>query len=144
MAKTVGEQLRGCFGCGGLIVLALIVFMFYHRYGWRERVAPKDARIAEQRMAEINRLYYRVHDEQGRFPESLEDLESAIGEARQAYTDPWGNPFRIMEKEGTVYVYSIGPDAADDGLEIKYDPTNGVESAGDLSMILRRAGSSSD
>jgi hypothetical protein len=142
MPRTVKDQTRGCFGCAVVIFAAFFAYIFFHRYIWREKEAPKDSKITQQRMSEINRDYYRFHDLNGRYPESFEELREAMGGGKRAYSDPWGSPYVIVERDGTVYVYSIGPDLTDDGMSIQYDPTNGVESTGDMFMILRRSGSS--
>jgi hypothetical protein len=141
MARKVKEQTRGCFGCAVFLFLLLVGGIFFHRYVWRKRDAPLEVRIANQRMSMINRDYYQFQEEQGRYPESFEELQGALGKGKIAYSDPWGSPFRMMDRAGTMYLYSIGPDLSDDDMSVKYDPTNGVESAGDVWMILRRGGS---
>jgi hypothetical protein len=128
-------------GCAVFLLVFLFGGILFHRFVLRKHDAPLEVRIANQRMSAINRDYYQFKEEKGRFPESFEELREVRGKGKSAYTDPWGSPFQMVERDGTVSVYSVGPDLADDDMSVRYDPTNGLESAGDVWMILRRSGS---
>lgn len=65
------------------------------------------------------------------------DLEERLHS--EEFFDPYTRRALLLRQvDGVVYVYSVGPDRADDHAEILYDPTNGVVSKGDLvtSVVL--------
>lgn len=141
MPRTVRERSRGCLGCSLVVVVGLLVVIFFHRYVWQEEQAPDLAELNRRRMAQVNRAYYGFHNDNKRYPESFQELMSPKNYAAGVHQDVWGNEYRILEKGGSVYVYSFGPDMTDDLMEIRYDPTNGARSTGDQALILRRSSS---
>jgi len=58
-------------------------------------------------------------------------------------TDPFADAAYRRDPRGNT-LYSIGPDHADNGNRIRYDPTNGTDSAGDISLPDGTEGTESD
>jgi len=83
---------------------------------------------------------YRVdHDT---LPDRLEQLSTPVAYLTSMFIDPFAptdapRPERwfrstFSEDYSSFITYSVGPDGRDDKARIEYDPTNGTESAGDL------------
>lgn len=52
-------------------------------------------------------------------------------------TDPLTNePFKTIQEDGSMLIYSIGPDLKDQHGHVAYDPTNGTTSAGDIMLRI--------
>lgn len=74
----------------------------------------------------------------GKFGTDIEGLRPYLGS--QSLTDPFGSgPLNIVGASEGVQVYSIGPDRVDDQAQLRYDPTNGSVSAGDIWIEVRAA-----
>lgn len=143
MARTVKEQSKSCLGCGLVIVGCVAAVVFYHRFIWREKQAPDLAHLNRLRMSQISKAYYTFYQQNNRYPESFQELMTPKDYVGGVHQDVWGSEYRIVEVQGIVYVYSLGPDLTDDEMEITYDPTNGAESRGDQPYVLRRRAASS-
>lgn len=129
-------------GCGILvyIVIAVVVFVgyiLYDHYVLRYSRLPYEIDDCWFSMGMYNRGYYAVALKTQAWPdppESLFDESSNLSSV-----DPWGSPFKFMEKDGSLYVYSIGPDKKDDGGKIEYDEEDKEDpfGPGDITCWLR-------
>ncbi|MBN1868943.1 type II secretion system protein GspG [Candidatus Sumerlaeota bacterium] len=87
------------------------------------------------RMMKVGLEAYRVDNE--RYPPSLYRLTTPISYIPEAYPDPFapdGAGFGYTADEKGWRIWSIGPDGKDDRGEALYDPTNGTDSAGDVTF----------
>ena len=76
-----------------------------------ERSARSEART---RLAELGVAVERFRLQHGRHPAKLAELFA--GSAALAITDPFdGKPLRMVQADGGVVLYSVGPDGKDDG-----------------------------
>jgi hypothetical protein len=73
----------------------------------------------------------------GDWPESDADYEPLL--AGGLPTDPFADgPLRAIREGDDLTLYSLGPDGADGGARITYDPSNGSSSAGDIILRVPR------
>jgi len=135
-----------------LAILALVVTcVFAARFlrEWWEHMEPGRGRMVRvklalassdlRRIAEAAAMY---HAREGKLPDSEQDLVEK-GLLRGISTDPFtgfSEPYRFQTMGCALYVWSVGPDGVDDGAVPLYDPTNGLDSKGDIVRAVRSVG----
>lgn len=73
----------------------------------------------------------------GGFRERLK--EESVGQGHGAWRDPFtGQPMRMDDESTPTLIYSLGPDRQDQHGAVRYDPSNGTASGGDILMRLAR------
>jgi hypothetical protein len=87
-------------------------------------------------MGLVNRYYYKMAVEEGAWPNPPEKVFPKF--AGLPSIDPWGSPLKFVEKDGSLYLYSLGPDKIDDGAAREYilNPKDPF-SPGDIACRLR-------
>lgn len=92
------------------------------------RYAVLRAVLSEARIVAALELYRR---DTGNYPDDLAALAPSLIEA--VPVDPFsGKPFPYARDGDSFRLWSVGPDATSDNAAVRYDPTNGSLSAGDL------------
>lgn len=65
-------------------------------------------------------------------------LDAVLGNQTTA-TDPFANePLKTVQADDEITIYSVGPDRTDQRASVRYDPTNGTLSAGDIWVRVRK------
>jgi len=95
---TPENEKPGCKGIlGPIMVLALVGFVCcgFNPSGIPYRYS-EDAKIgkATAEMQEIEKVYKKYHQENGRWPQSIEDIASKL-EGNPRMVDPWGNQYSV-------------------------------------------------
>jgi hypothetical protein len=87
--------------------------------------------ISNLRMAQIRAAIQLYHLEKKQWPKGLDDLKPYLSPIP---VDPFTNKAFLWSHDSTEkpFAYSVGPDFKDDKAKLKYDPTNGTTSAGDI------------
>jgi hypothetical protein len=137
----MGKKKKETMGCGftGYLVIAAILFILWvlydHYIGRKERV-PYEVEECWRQMGLVNRYYYKMALEDGEWPSPPDKVFSKF--VGLPSVDPWGSPFKFVERDGSLYLYSLGPDKTDDGSTNEYilDPKYPF-SSGDITCWLR-------
>ncbi len=132
---------KDTMGCGftSYLVIAAILFVgwiLYDYYIGRKQRVPYEYVDCWREMGLTNRYYYKMAVEEGKWPNPPSVVFSTF--AGLPSVDPWGSPFKFIEKDGGLYVYSFGPDKTDDHASTEYflDPKNPF-TPGDVICWLR-------
>jgi hypothetical protein len=108
LIRVVGYSLVICFLIALFIIIAVLPNIPY---------APIKAKVA-MAYADLRAIARRGQTNAEPFPPDLYAKD--------------GSSYRVILRDGEWLVYSVGPDGKDDNATIRYDPTNGLESAGDI------------
>lgn len=132
-------------GIALVVVLLILVFVNYAIAALFETMESNVTRVsADLRCVSVALEAYMV--DWNVYADNLSKLSTPVAYITSIPKDPFAPgaeqgqvvPLNYLKKDDKVYIYSYGPDKDDDNCEIAYDPTNGMDSNGDIFRVNER------